>query len=148
MPMPKAVTKVSRNGVEFTSSVDKTKYTIAELTRAALRDTAKLIRRRILDKARKMRGMKKGKRIPNAFQFWLRKNEGDLQIGVKHDTWYGADQELGTNNQPARHLIRDTVYENIDQIRIIQGQYLSAVEDENRARGLIDEEEAIGDEDN
>jgi HK97 gp10 family phage protein len=148
MGMPKSVTKVKRNGVEFTSSVDKAKYTIAELIRAALRDSAKLIRRRILDKARKMRGMKKGKRIPNAFQFWLRKNEGDLQIGVKHDTWYGADQELGTNNQPARHLIRDTVYENIDQIRIIQGKYLEAIEDENRARGLIDEEEAIGDEDN
>jgi HK97 gp10 family phage protein len=147
MGMPKSVTKIKRDGVEFTSSVDKAKYTIAELTRAALRDTAKLIRRRILDKARKMRGMKKGKRIPNAFQFWLRR-EGDLIIGVKHDTWYGADQELGTNNQPARHLIRDTVYENIDQIRIIQGQYLEAVEDENRARGLIDEEETIGDEDN
>jgi HK97 gp10 family phage protein len=147
MGMPKSVTKIKRDSVEFTSSVDKAKYTIAELTRAALRDTAKLIRRRILDKARKMRGMKKGKRIPNAFQFWLRR-EGDLIIGVKHDTWYGADQELGTNNQPARHLIRDTVYENIDQIRIIQGQYLKAVEDENRARGLIDEEETIGDEDN
>jgi HK97 gp10 family phage protein len=148
MPMPKSVTKVKRNGVEFTSSVDKAKYTIQELTRAALKDTAKLIRRRILDKARKMRGMKRGKRIPNAFQTWVRKRENDLIIGVKHDTWYAADQELGTNNQPARHLIRDTVYENIDQIRIIQGQYLSAVEDENRARGLIDEEEEIGDEDN
>lgn len=148
MPMPKSVTKVKRNGVEFTSSVDKAKYTIQELTRAALKDTAKLIRRRILDKARKMRGMKRGKRIPNAFQYWVRKRENDLIIGVKHDTWYGADQELGTNNQPARHIIRDTVYENIDQIRIIQGQYLEAIEDENKARGLIDEEEEIGDEDN
>ncbi|MBT2656619.1 hypothetical protein J7E81_15475 [Bacillus sp. ISL-18] len=148
MPMPKSVTKVKKNGVEFTSNVDRTKYTIQELTRAALKDTAKLIRRRILDKARRLRGMGKTKRIPNAFQYWVRKREGDLQIGVKHDTWYGADHELGTNNQPARHIIRDTVYENIDQIRIIQGQYLQAIEDENRARGLIDEEEEIGDEDN
>ncbi|TWE06404.1 HK97 gp10 family phage protein [Neobacillus bataviensis] len=148
MPFPKSVTKVKKNGVEFTSNVDRAKYTIQELTRAALKDTAKLIRRRILDKARKMRGMGKTKRIPNAFQYWVRRREGDLQIGVKHDTWYGADQELGTNNQPARHIIRDTVYENIDQIRIIQGQYLEAIEDENRARGLIDEEEEIGDEDN
>jgi len=35
---------------------------------------------------------------------------------------------------------------NIDQIRIIQGQYLKAIEDENRARGLINEEEGVGDE--
>jgi HK97 gp10 family phage protein len=146
--MPRSVTRVRRNGVEFVSNVDRAKYTIQELTRAALKDVAKLIRRRILDKARKMPGMRKGKRIPNAFQYWVRRRESDLQIGVKHDTWYGVEQELGTNGQPARHIIRDTVYENIDQIRIIQGKYLSAVEDENRARGLIDEEEEIGNEDN
>ncbi|CAM3678672.1 hypothetical protein GCM10009865_47600 [Aeromicrobium ponti] len=148
MPMPRSVTRVRRNGVEFTSNVDRVKYTIQELARAALKDVAKLIRRRILDKARKMPGMRKGKRIPNAFQYWVRKRESDLQIGVKHDTWYGVDQELGTNGQPARHIIRDTVYENIDQIRIIQGKYLSSIESENRARGLIDEEEEIGNEDN
>ncbi|WAA10330.1 HK97-gp10 family putative phage morphogenesis protein [Fervidibacillus albus] len=133
--------------MEFVSKVDRTKYLLRELERAALRDTAKLIRRRILDKARKLRGMRRGKRIPHAFQYWLRRREGDLQIGVKHDTWYGAHQELGTKNQPKRSIIRDTTYENIDQIRIIQGQYLKHIEDENKALGLINEDEEVGDED-
>jgi HK97 gp10 family phage protein len=146
MPMPRSVTRVRRDGVEFVSNVDRAKYTIQELSRAALKDVAKLIRRRMLDKARKMPGMKRGKRIPNAFQYWVRKRETDLQVGIKHDTWYGVEQELGTSNQPKRSILRDTVYENIDQIRIIQGKYLSAIEDENRARGLIDEGEEIGDE--
>jgi HK97 gp10 family phage protein len=146
MPMPRSVTRVRRDGVEFVSNVDRAKYTLQELSRAALKDVAKLIRRRMLDKARKMPGMKRGKRIPNAFQYWVRKQETDLQVGIKHDTWYGVEQELGTSNQPKRSILRDTVYENIDQIRIIQGKYLSAIEDENRARGLIDEGEEIGDE--
>lgn len=143
--MPRSVTRVNRNGVRFTSNVDRAQYTIQELSRAALKDVAKLIRRRMLDKARKMPGMKRGKRIPNAFQYWVRRRETDLQVGIKHDTWYGTEQELGTSGQPKRSILRDTVYENIDQIRIIQGKYLSAVEDENRALGLIDEEEEIGD---
>lgn len=62
-------------------------------------------------------------------------------IGHKHATWYGSDSELGENGQPARNFLRDVVYNNIDQIRTIQGQYLSAIEDDNRAKGLIDEEE-------
>lgn len=144
MPMPRSVTRVRRDGVEFVSNVDRAKYTLQELSRAALKDVAKLIRRRMLDKARKMPGMKRGKRIPNAFQYWVRKRETDLQVGIKHDTWYGVEQELGTSNQPKRSILRDTVYENIDQIRIIQGKYLSAIEDENRALGLIDEDEEMG----
>lgn len=53
-------------------------------------------------------------------------------------TWYGADSELGTKNQPARNILRSTVWENIDEIQRIQGQYLSAIQDENKALSLID----------
>jgi len=143
--MPKSVTRVNKNGVKYISNVDRAQYTIKELSRAALKDVAKLVRRRMLDKARKMPGMRKGKRIPNAFQYWVRKRETDLIVGIKHDTWYGVEQELGTNNQPKRSILRDTVYENISEIRVIQGKYLSAIENENRALGLINEEEEIGD---
>jgi len=137
--------RIRRDGVEYVSNVERTKYTILELTRAALKDVARFLRRRMLDKARKMPGMKKGRRIPNAFQYWVRRKETDLIIGIKHDTWYGAEQELGTNGQPKRSVLRQTVYENINEIRKIQGKYLSAIEDENRALGLIDENEEIGD---
>ena len=139
MPVPKSVIKIKRDHIEYVSNVDRAQYLISELCRAALRDTGKFIRRRILDKARKLPGHKKGKRIPNAFQMWVRKREGNLQIGVKHNTWYGVEQELGTHNQPKRSLIRDTTFENVSEIQKIQGQYLSAIEDEQKALGLIDE---------
>jgi len=143
--LPKSVTKISKNGVEFVSSVDRCQYTIAELTRAALRDTAKLIRKRSLEKIRKLPGMRRGKRPLRSTQYWLRRRESDLVIGFKHDTWYGVAQELGTKNQPRRNILRDTVFENIDEIQKIQAQYLSAIEDERKAESLIDESEAIGD---
>lgn len=140
MPLPRSTTKINKNGVKFTSSVDRVQYTLEELIRAALRDVAKLLRKRILDKLKRLPGMKSNKRLWNSTQYWVRKRESDLLIGFKHDSWYGARGELGTHGQPARNILRDIVYENIDDIRRIQGQYLSAIEDENRAKGLIDEE--------
>ena len=142
MALPKSVTKIKRNGVEFTSNVDRAQYTLQELCRAALRDTAKFLRKRLIQKYKALPGMKRSKRIYSSTQWWLRKKEGDLQIGHKHDTWYGVKSELGANGQPARNILRETVYENINEIRLIQGKYLSAIEDENRALGLIDESES------
>ncbi len=141
MAIPKSVTKIKRDGLEFTSNVDRVQYTIRELIRAAQRDTAKLIRKRMIQKLKNLPGMKRNRRLYRSTQYWVRRREGDLQIGFKHDSWYGALQELGTKNQPKRGILRDTVFENIDQIRQIQAQYLSAIEDENKALALIDEEE-------
>ena len=145
MPLPKSVTKVKKQGIEYTSSVDRAKYLLVELQRAALRDSAKLLRRRMIEKLKTLPGMKRNKRIYNSTQYWLRRKETDLQIGFKHDTWYGTEQELGTNNQPKRGILRDTVFENIENIRTIQGKYLSSIEEENKAIGLINEGEAKGD---
>ena len=141
--MPKTVTKVSKDGVTFKSNVDRAQYTITELKRAALRDVAKLIRKRMIEKLKKLPGMKRSKRVYKSTQYWLRKREGDLAVGFKHNTWYGAKSELGTSNQPARGILRGTVYENIDEIVKIQGKYLSAIEDDLKAKALIDEDEAI-----
>ena len=141
--MPKSVTKVSKDGVTFKSNIDRAQYTITELKRAALRDVAKLIRKRMIEKLKKLPGMKRSRRIYKSTQYWLRKREGDLAVGFKADAWYGARSELGTHGQPARGILRNTVYENINEIQIITGKYLSAVEDENKARGLIDEEESV-----
>ena len=143
MSMPKSVTKVKKDGIEFISSVDRIQYTIEELSRAALRDVAKLVRKRMVQKLKKLPGMKRSKRVYNSTQYWVRKRETDLQIGFKHDTWYGVQQELGDRNQPARHILRSTVMENLDEIRKIEGQYLSAIEDENKALALINEKEYV-----
>jgi HK97 gp10 family phage protein len=139
MPLPRSVTKIKRDGVEFTSSVERAKYLLKELQRAALRDSGKFIRNRALREARKLPGLKRGKRPPNAFQYWVRKQETDLIVGIKHNTWYGSDQELGTRKQPKRAILTKTVRENVADIRSIMGQYLSTIEQENEAQRLIDE---------
>lgn len=148
MPLPKSVTKISRNGVEFVESVDRANYLITELTRAAMKDVAryvlKIVRanvRAISNQTRKMRY------APLRYQYWVRKQECDLQLGIENtkfgaDTAWWADQaELGTGNQPKRGFLRSAVYDNIDMIRKIEAQYLSAIEDEMNAQSMIDEEE-------
>ena len=141
MPVPKSVTKVTKDGIKYTSSVDRVKYTLVELQRAALRDTAKLLRKRMIAKLKKLPGLKKAKRPYSSTQYWVRKKETDLQIGFKHDTWYGVLQELGTKNQPKRDILRGTTLESINDIMKVQGAYLSAINEENRALGLISEQE-------
>ena len=145
--------KFKKDGVEFTSSVDRCNYTIRELTRAALRDVGRYVVRQCTRKARRLEGLGRTRYIQKRFQFWVRKQEGDLQVGIhnvmknKHPgaTWYGMDQELGLNGQPKRAFLHDSVYENIRTIRDIEAQYLSAIEDEQRALALINEEETFGD---
>lgn len=145
--------KFKKDGVEFTSSVDRCNYTIRELTRAALRDVGRYVVRQCTRKARRLDGLGHTRYIQKRFQFWVRKQEGDLLVGIHNvmknknpgETWYGMDQELGLNGQPKRAFLHDSVYENIRTIRDIEAQYLSAIEDEQRALALIDEEETFGD---
>ena len=144
--MPKSVTKIKKDGIEFVSNVDRAQYTIQELSRAALKDVAKLLRKRMVQELKTLPGMRRSKRIYNSTQYWVRKRDCDLQIGVKHDAWYGVNQELGTKGMPKKGVIRETTFKHIDDIRRIEGQYLSAIEEENRALGLIDEDEEVGDE--
>lgn len=141
MPLPPSVTKVNKDGITFVSNVDKAQYTIQELTRRALFDVAKFLRKEMIKELKKMPGMKRSKRIYNSTQYWVRKKEGDLQIGFKHNAWYGVQQELGDRKQPKRSILRNIVYNNIDKIRLIEGQYLSAINDENKVLGLINENE-------
>ena len=145
--------KFKKDGVEFTSSVDRCNYTIRELTRAALRDVGRYVVRQCTRKARRLEVLGHTRYIQKRFQFWVRKQEGDLLVGIHNvmknknpgETWYGMDQELGLNGQPKRAFLQTSVYENIRTIRDIEAQYLSAIEDEQQALALIDEEETFGD---
>ena len=145
--------KFKKDGVEFTSSVDRCNYTIRELTRAALRDVGRYVVRQCTRKARRLEGLGHTRYIQKRFQFWVRKQEGDLLVGIHNvmknknpgETWYGMDQELGLNGQPKRAFLQTSVYENIRTIRDIEAQYLSAIEDEQQALALIDEEETFRD---
>lgn len=144
MSVPKSVVRFNKNGVKYISSVDKAQYLITELTRAALRDVGKYIARVCNSEAMKLPGLKKSRRVrgkSSAFQYWVRKREGDLQVGIKHGTWYGADQELGASNQPKRGILRNSVYNNISTIVEIESKYLSALESEAKALRHIESED-------
>lgn len=154
MPMPKSVTKINKDGVTYVSSVDKAMYTISELTRAALRDVAKLLRSRAKKRAPKDKGDYK-KNIAT----WVRKDKRTGQIWLELGI-YNAEQSRKKNKRPIYYdhiiefgsrwvrklgILRDTTFDSIDDIMRIEGQYLSAIEDENRARGLIKEEDEVSD---
>lgn len=147
MSVPKSVIKFDRNGVKYESSCDKAQYTLSELTRAALRDVGKFLCRETNKEAQKLPGMRRSKRVrgrSSTFQYWVRKNECDLQFGCKHGTWYGEQQELGTKNQPKKAVMTSTTHDNIATIVKIESQYLSALEDEAYALSLVDENDYEG----
>ena len=134
-----SVVKLKRNGVEYTSKVERTKYLLSELVRAALKDTGSYICKMTRKQIRRRTG-----RLAKNTQYWVRKHDMDLQVGFKPGGWYGMYQELGTENKPKIGALKNAVMLNLAEIRRIQGQYLSTIEDENRALGLIDETEARG----
>jgi len=149
MPMPRSITRVNRNGVRFTSNVNRAEYTLTELTRAALRDIGKVITFKAIAEVKKIAD---GKLIVwnkkyKEFQYWNRQRETDLQVGIKHETWFGVDQELGLNGQPKRDILRKAVFENLQTIREIQAKYLKHIEDEMTAQRMIDENAEVVDDD-
>ena len=139
MGVPKSVVKIRKDGVEYISSVDRVNYTIQELTRAALRDVGKFICKRTRQAIKRRTG-----KLARNTQYWVRKRECDLQVGFKPGGFYGGFQELGTERQPKIGALYDSVKDNIKTIRDIEAQYLSAIEDEQRAMALISEEEYQG----
>ena len=150
MSVPKSVVRFRKNGIEYTSSVDRAAYTLVELVRAALRDTGKYIVRTANSEAMKLPGLKKSRRVRGRSSTvlynvpWAKTGLPHLEVGVKHGTWYGEQQELGTSSQPKRQILRNSAHNNIAQIVAIQSQYLSALEDEAEALRLISEEEYTG----
>lgn len=143
--LPKAV-KIKRDGVVYISNVDRVKYTIHELIRAALRDVGRLLVRRTrqnMDKA----GIKRRKgRMKRNTQYWVRKRQRvpNLQVGYKPGGFYAAFYELGTSEHPRHAMLQNATKSEIDTIQDISGKYLSAIEDERRALSLIDDDEYLG----
>ena len=148
MSVPKSVVKLSKKGVEYTSSVDRVNYTITELTRRAMMDVGRFI---LYEVAAKVRGInkftKKARYAPKRYQMWVPKRENYLVLGIENTkkgantAWWADQSELGTDGQPRRGFLTEAVRDNIDKIREIEAQYLSAIEDENKAIALINEEE-------
>ena len=143
MSVPRSVVKFKKGTVEYTSSVDFAKYAIQELTRAALRDVGRFVSRSSNSAAMQLRGLKKSRRVrgkTSAFQFWVRKQETDLQVGIKHGTWCGVAQELGDSKMQKLGILRNSTYDNIPTIVEIESKYLSALESEAAALAMIGSE--------
>ncbi len=157
MARPPSVTKINKDGVTFVSSVDRAQYTIAELTGGALRDVAKLLRRRVKDAAPVDTG-----NLRRNIGTWVRKGEEGkyyLQVGVYDkaraetkglkDAYYAQWQEFGSSKRPASNngqgFLGVTVKNSIDDIRRIEAQYLSAIEYDEKAEELFADGEEIAD---
>lgn len=134
MSVPKSVIKFKKGEVIYKSSVDYAAYTIKELSRAALRDVGKMLARYANDAANKH--MKERHhhallKYKSPFQYWVRKRETDLQVGVEKtghkDEWYGASQELGTSGMPKLGILTETTRANIALIREIESKYLTGI---------------------
>ena len=137
--------KIKKDGIEYISNVDRANYNIAQLTRAALRDVGKLVRKRVIQEIKKLPGMKRSKRPYKStlykVPYWKTGQNPKVQIGIKHGTWYGERQEFGTHRMKRKGFLTDTTRGLINDIRLIEGKYLKEVENENRAMGLINEAE-------
>lgn len=141
---------MSKGGINYQSRAGEVKYVMNELERAALKATAKLLRPIVKRDVPEDQGTLK-KNVGT----WVKKKDASLQIGIytraraqrkKYKYAYHAHLvHFGTKKTKARPFLRDAVYQNIDLIRITQGKFLKEIEDENRARGLIQEGEEIED---
>ncbi len=137
MAVPSPV-KITKNGVEYISKVDRTKYTLKQLVHAANKDVGKYVAKKTREKITKRTG--RGRKNT---QYWARK-DGSLQVGYKPGGFYLGFDELGTDKRRKIAQLRNTVQEEKNEIRKIQGAYIKSIEDENKALGLIDESEEQG----
>ncbi|WP_337565494.1 HK97-gp10 family putative phage morphogenesis protein [Ruminococcus sp.] len=134
MSLPKAV-KITKNGVEFISNVERLQYTLKELERAALRDVGKLVCKRTKQKIKRRTG-----RLAKNTQYWVRSKQKvpDLQVGFKPGGFYGLYQEIGTSKSPKIGALSNAAEDNISDIIKIESQYLSGIGTEE-AESLIKE---------
>lgn len=137
MAVPSPV-KITKDGVEYISKVDRTKYTLKQLVHAANKDVGKYVTKKTREKITKRTG--RGRKNT---QYWARK-DGSLQLGYKPGAFYLGFDELGTVKRRKIAQLSNTVQEEINEIRKIQGAYIKSIEDENKAIGLIDESEEQG----
>ncbi|WP_297634767.1 HK97-gp10 family putative phage morphogenesis protein [uncultured Clostridium sp.] len=143
MGLPKSVVKFKKGNVEYISNVDKVNYTLNELTRAALRDVGKFVCNRFRSGYYSVFSRKKGK-VGRYVQYWVRRKNCDLQVGIKPSAFYGGFQEFGSSKTAKVGLLQKTVKENIPKIVEIESKYLSALESEAQALAMIAEEEYQG----
>lgn len=158
MPTPKSVTKVDKNGyITFTDDVSKAEYFLFELTRGALRDVGKYLKKQwkitYYQHFKKHTG--EGAKATTV-QVISSKNTKypRLDIGLPHSHkgkpvrgFYSYFQEFGSSKTPKLGLLQNLVKNNIATIREIEAKYLDYINKDDSAIESKIEEGEILDED-
>lgn len=98
--MVPSVVKIKKGNVEYTSRVDIAKYTIQELTRRALMDVGRYVSANVRRRLRGHFPFARGGRNAQRYQYWVRKREGDLLLGIENvnrgavTAWWADQLEL------------------------------------------------------
>lgn len=153
MSAPKSVVKYEKGGITYTSNVDAAQYYIYELSRAALRDVGKFVKKKWKEEFYSHFGKQSGKAgraisykvISGKYTQYPR-----VQIGLKNKkeaAFYSMFQEFGSSKTPRLGILSDTVEGNIATIVEIESKYLSGLESEAEALSLIESEGDYDDED-
>ena len=151
---------IKKGEVTYVSSVDRCEYTIAELSKMALRDVAKLLRQRV--KAKTNLPESTGNLKKN-IGTWVRieKSTGTpmLTMGVYSKekakqkglrfAFYAKYLELGTSKMDpvngGQGFMKHIINASIPDIRRIEAQYLEKIENEEKALAQIVDGEEIAD---
>lgn len=150
MSAPKSVVKIKKGNVEYTSNVDFACYNIFELSRAAMRDVGRYLATKMRAAARKLPGSREDRFVRYKTAGIIFKVPYDpnglphVEVGTTEESWYTEEHERGSSKQPRRGILHDTAHMNVATIIEIESKYLSALEDEARALGLINEREYSG----
>ena len=160
MALPKYV-KITRNGVEYIDGTDRAKYCIAELTRAAMIAVGSYILNKFRGSVYRGFLRKKTGNSRYALQYWVPKKDDDgktaqnavLYVGYKAPRkakrpagFHAVFRDEGTKFIEGRNLLYSIVSDNLEEIRKIEAQYLSAINDADDGESRINESEAESDE--
>lgn len=157
MATPKSVTKIrtkqGKSYVEYTSNVKAAQYYIFELSRAALRDVAKFVKKKFKEEFYSHFGRRTGN-AGKATRYKVISGKNTkyprVQIGLTSqdaDGYYAYFQEFGTTKKnaygvlvPKLGLLQKVVRENISEIVRIESKYLNGLSGEaDRLDALISE---------
>lgn len=147
MPAPKSIVKIKKGGVEYTSNVEAEQYYIHELSRAAMRDVGKYVRKmwQELYDSKFTKHTGHGRKATSVKVIASASTTAPrVQIGLKSgkvDGFYAYFQEFGTSKQQRLGLLEKAVKDNVKEIIEIESKYLSAMEDELQRMNYVDEKE-------
>lgn len=139
---PSAKMKIKKDGkVEFQSAVDFAKFKLYELCRQALYDSGKYVRTQTIKEIKRLPGMSRHRRPYKGVKFKMARFEDGMKVGLTHDAWYSARQELGDSGMRKKGLLRNTTFNSAGVIEQIMRQYLPEMNSDSNFEAKEPEED-------